>query len=332
MTAEAHASAAHGPPDSRPGRVRLAASPVADGSLIKTPAEIEAMARAGAAASVALLSALEAVVAGATTGDIDTAARIAIAQAGAEPLFAGYVQGASPPFPAATCISVNDEVVHGIPGPRVLQPGDLVTVDIGLRLDGWCADSARSVVTPAPAGGELSPREKAQAELGEQLIGATRRLLAYAIEQIRPGVMWSRLAMDLERAADDSGFGIVTEYIGHGIGRDLHEAPRAPAYWSGFRGQDFRIQEGMTLAVEPMLTSRRGAGDGIAPDGLPAWRTTIRACADGWTIRTADGSLACHEEHVVAVVGGGCRILTQQPQHSSDALAGSTGPAAARRL
>lgn len=308
-----------------------------DRRVIKTTAEIEAMARAGHVAACTLRSALDAAIPGATTAQLDAAAREAIRAAGAQAIFPGYVQGNSPPFPAATCISVNEEVVHGIPGPRPLAPGDLVTVDVGVRLAGWCADSARSIVVPCLPNQEPTAAQAVRAREAQSLIDATCRLLELAIDLIRPGIAWSRIAAALERAAWDRGFGIVTEYIGHGIGRDLHEAPRAPAYWTGFKGEDFVLEEGMTLAVEPMLTSRRepsgGAlGRGVDADGLPAWRTRIRGAGDGWTIATRDGSLACHEEHVVAVVSGGSRVLTLENPRQDEGFLAATGLGAERGL
>lgn len=300
--------------------------------MIKSASEIEAMTRAGSAVRRALNAAAAAARAGVTTQALDEIARSAMLDAGAEPLFSGYVQGSSPPFPAATCISVNDQVVHGIPGPRVLLPGDLVTIDVGVRLDGWCSDSALSLVVPIA--GKDAANEHAQRRVNEaqRLVDATRALLDYAIGLIQPGVMWSQIARALELAAESSGFGIVTEYIGHGIGRKLHEAPRVPAYWSGFQGEDFLLEEGMTLAVEPMLTSRRGSGTGVGSDGLPAWRTRIRDLGDGWTVVTRDGSLACHEEHVVAIVDGGVRVLTADSAESADLGNAPTGRQGGRRL
>jgi methionyl aminopeptidase len=296
------------------------------------------MARAGTVARQALNTAADALRAGITTQALDDAARAVMLSAGAEPVFSGYVQGASPPFPASTCISVNEEVVHGIPGARVLLPGDLVTIDVGVRLDGWCADSAVSVVVPLLPEHATNEMARRRAESAARLVEATRALLQYAIQLMQPGVMWSQIARALELAADQSGFGIVTEYIGHGIGRKLHESPRVPAYWTGFQGEDFRLEEGMTLAVEPMLTSRRGSGLGIGgsptvgTDGLPAWRTRIRDLGDGWTVVTRDGSLACHEEHVVAVVAGGTRILTADSHESHVAEIAPTGRQGGRRL
>ncbi len=272
---------------------------------------------------------------------LDEEAQKVMRESGAQPLFSGYVQGSSPPFPAATCISVNDEVVHGIPGSRALHPGDVVTIDVGVRFEGWCADSAISLVVPAGEGEFADLRTESEVQNARRMVLANRALLNLAIGLMRPGVMWSRIAKALEVAAEASGFGIVTEYIGHGIGRQLHELPRAPAYWTGFRGEDFCLEEGMTLAVEPMLTSRRGGpadvagampGMGVGADGLPVWRTQIRDGGDGWTVLTRDGSFACHEEHVVAIVPGGSRVLTADPTGIDAIEDHATGPEAQRWL
>ena len=272
----------------------------------RTRAEIEAIRAAGAVAASILHLLGESVAPGVTTGELDDLAHDAMRRAGAEPLFLGYSQGGARPFPATTCISTNDEVVHGIPGDRRLTPGDLVSVDVGLKLRGWCADTASTFLVT-----DGTPHDPE----AFQLIATTRESLSLAIDMIRPGRHWSEIGAALEAHAAGSPFGIVTEYVGHGIGRTLHEPPKAPAYSTGFAGHDFTLEPGMVLAVEPMLTGGRspGAPADVGPDGLPAWRSRVKLGADGWTVTTADGSLACHEEHTVAVTASGCEVLTVRP-------------------
>ncbi|MEQ8850739.1 MAG: type I methionyl aminopeptidase [Phycisphaerales bacterium] len=271
---------------------------------IRTPEQIDALREAGALAADILQRLRRRAQPGAATGELDDAARDAMVERGAEPLFLNYRQGGARPFPAVTCISINEEVVHGIPGDRQLLEGDLVSIDVGLRLNGWCADTATSFV----AGGDDAAPDAAA------LILATRRVLGLAIDMIRPGRLWSEIGDAMEAMCRETEFGIVTEYVGHGIGHALHEAPKAPAYRTGFSGADFELAAGQVIAVEPMLTiparkpgpSRTAVGE----DGLPAWRTRVRLLADGWTVATADGGPACHEEHTIAVTDDGCEVLT----------------------
>ena len=238
---------------------------------------------------------------GARTEDLDAIASAHIRAHGGTSLFRGYRQGDSAPFPADTCISINEEVVHGIPSSRALESGDLVCVDVGVLLEGWCGDSAVSVLV----GSEGAAPSVAS------LQGKTREVLALGVSMVRPGRKWSDIGMEMERACDRMGVGIVTEYVGHGIGRELHEPPKAPAYWSGFRGQDFELREGMVISIEPMLTAGQGgpAANGSHGD-FPAFRMPVEVDPrDGWTVRTADGGLSCHEERMVAVEASGGRVL-----------------------
>lgn len=258
------------------------------------------MALSGAIAARTLQAILDRATPGTTTADLDDYARSAFAEAGAEGLFCGYAQRDSPPFPADIITSVNSTVVHGVPSAEVvLRAGDLLTVDIGMRVGEWCADHARSVVV---GGGDANPGAAA-------LVRATRGILRQAIEAIRPGLRWSSIARLLEESTHATGFGLVTDFVGHGIGRDLHEPPKVPCYWSGYRGPDFILREGMVLAIEPILTQGKGDWDD-AQGELPGWRTLITTESDGWTVRTMDGSLAAHEEHTVAVTAAGAWVLT----------------------
>jgi len=246
---------------------------------------------AGQVVRAALRAAARACVPGASTASADAAAAGVIAAFRAEPLFLNHrMHDAGPAFPASTCISVNDEIVHGVPGPRRLHDGDLVSIDCGVRLRGWCADAAITIAVGAPEA--LDPACRRMLECAE-------RLLEDAILAVVPGVAWSSIAERLERGARDQGYGIVTEFMGHGIGRELHEPPHAPnAVLPGFREHDdFTLRPGMTLAIEPMLVLGGGT-------------VQTRTLDDGWTVAVADGRPACHVEHTIAVTASGARVLT----------------------
>ncbi len=212
---------------------------------------------------------------GITTAELDALAEKRTLEAGARPAFKGY-HG----YPASTCISVNEEVIHGIPGPRRLKDGDLVSVDFGALLDGYYGDSA--VTCDVGAVDEASRR----------LSRVTRESLFKAIEQVRPGNRVSDIGHAVEQHALRHGFGVVREFVGHGIGTRMHEEPQVPNY--GRPGQGPRIETGMVLAIEPMITA-----------GSPA----VKVLADGWTAVTRDGSRAAHWELVVAATAEGPRIM-----------------------
>ena len=254
-----------------------------------------------------LRSALEAAAAqcvpGARTRDLDEAARVVIEEHDAEPLFLHYpeyVRGQG--FPSIACVSVNDAVIHGLPGRQQLEAGDLVSIDCGVRLDGWCADSAITVPV-----GTLSESHRA-------LVEATRAVLEVAIDRIRPGVRWSAIAAEMEALAARSGYGVIDDYVGHGIGRQLHESPSAPSVMTrslASRG-DFTLRPGMVLAVEPMLVMLGLDPEALISEDEPtrAPRIDTRKDADGWTVRTVSGAVSCHLEHTVAVTRSGSDILT----------------------
>lgn len=255
--------------------------------------DIDGIARAARCASSILRTLVRESRPGASTADLDASARGMIARAGAEALFLGYRDEAGPPFPGAICACINDEVVHAPPSARRLAPGDVLTLDLGLRLDGWCADTARTVRIP----GEPPDPE------ADALVSAVERVLETAIAMIAPRVRWSTIALAMESAAAAASCGIVTQYIGHGIGRRLHEPPRAPAFWTGYDGPDFTLQPGMVLAIEPILTR---------PAPATGFRTPVLLAEDGWTVRTADGSLAAHAEDMVVVTETGGTVLTRR--------------------
>lgn len=248
----------------------------------KSPAEIEKMRAAGRIVRKVLDHAASLCTPGRTTGEIDAEAGALIRRLGGEGLFKGYP--GPTPFPSHLCISVNEVVVHGIAGDRALKAGDLVGLDCGVRLDGWCGDAAVSVPV-----GELAPEVK-------RLNDTTRETLELAVRSIKPGRKWSEVARALQVFVEGRGFGVVRTFSGHGIGRQLHMAPQIPNYVDrDLLKNDWTLCEGMTLAVEPMVN----AG---------TWKTEI--LADGWTVVTADRRPSAHWEHTIAVTRDGADVLT----------------------
>lgn len=246
--------------------------------IFKSPAEIEKMRVAGRIVVGTIDAVLAAVRPGATTADLDAVAEAFMQDRDAAPSFKGY-RG----FPASICASLNDEVVHGIPSPkRVLKEGDLLSLDFGAIWEGFHADSAVTVFVGRPPSPEA-----------EKLVRVTEESLEAAIGQIRPGGRLSDVSHAVEQVVEGAGFSVVREYVGHGIGRSLHEDPQIPNYGPPGRGPELR--PGLVIAVEPMVN----VGD---------WPT--RLLADDWTVVTADGSLAAHFEHTVAVTEDGHEVLT----------------------
>ena len=248
---------------------------------IKRPTEIASM-RAAGALLAGILEVLRAEVRpGVTTGDLDRIAERMILDAAAVPSFKGY--GSNPPFPGVICASINDEVVHGIPSPRRrLAEGDLVSIDIGCIVDGWHADCARTwAVGGVPA--EVT-----------QLIDATRRGMEAGIAAAVAGNRLGDIGHAIESVAHEHGYGIVRPFVGHGIGRAMHEDPQVPNY--GRPGTGLLIEPGMCFAIEPMFNL---GGDEVFVDD------------DNWTVRTADGSLSAHFENTIAVTTGGPERLTE---------------------
>jgi methionyl aminopeptidase len=214
--------------------------------------------------------------------DIDKAVETLFAQHGALPLFKGYPGRV--PFPAVTCISINEQVVHGIPGPRVLRDGDLLKIDTACKLNGWCADAAITVAV-----GELRPEWRRLVEVGEQV-------LRIAMEEMGRRKWWSEVASRMQQHAEGAGFSVVQQYVGHGIGRVMHENPQVPNFVNReIRKHDFRLEEGLVLAVEPMVNMGR-------PDVL-----TLR---DHWTVVTRDGLPSVHLEHTLALTRDGVMVIT----------------------
>lgn len=240
------------------------------------------MARAGQLVASVLAELPRLLEPGLTTAMIDDHVRGHLQQAGGQALFHGY-RG----FPAHCCVSVNEEIVHGIPGARRLASGDIVTVDVGVRMDGYCADAARTyyVGSPSPA--------------ARHLVESCREALAAGIAEVRPGAVLSAVSRAIQSSVEGAGCRVVTEYVGHGIGRDMHEDPPVPNHLdSSSRAPEVVLEEGFVLAIEPMVTL-----------GAPR----VHTLSDGWTVVTSDGGLAAHWEHTVAVTADGARILTLLP-------------------
>ena len=249
------------------------------GVVLKSPRELDAMAEAGRVNALALAAAIEVVRPGATTQDIDNAAVAVQEQHGAKPAFVG-VPGAFP-YPAATTVCVNDELVHAIPGSRVLAEGDIVSIDCGSIIDGFVGDSALTV----PVG--------AASDEAERLMDATLEALFLGIEQMIEGNHTGDISAAIQSHVEARGFNVVREYTGHGVGRDMHEDPQVPNYGTAGRGTPLRA--GMTIALEPMVLA-----------GSPE----TRILEDGWAVASADGRLTAHFEHTVAVTADGPWILT----------------------
>ncbi len=231
-----------------------------------------------------VLGALEAMVLpGVTTLDLDAVAESLVREGGAEPAFKGY-RG----FPATVCASVNEEVVHGIPSKRPLKAGDIVSLDVGVLLDGFYGDSALTVPV-----GEISVA-------AAKLLSVTEQSLERAISAVRVGARVSDLGHAVQHYVEANGYSVVREFVGHGIGTKLHEEPQIPNY--GEPGQGPRLAEGMVLAIEPMVN---------------VGSATVKILKDGWTAVTSDGNLSAHFEHTVAVTAEGAEVLTRRSSESN---------------
>lgn len=253
---------------------------------LRSVREIAAMRRAGLVVWGAHQLASSLIKPGITTADIDRAIEEHFAKHGAVALFKG-VPG-KVPFPAVCCTSVNDEVVHGIPGPRVLVAGDVVSVDTGCSVEGWCADSA---VTYA-----VGPI----AQETQRLLDCTAGVLALAIELMAVRSRWSDVAVEMAKYVRDHGFSVVENFVGHGIGRKMHEDPQVPNFCTPAfrRNHDFDLEPGLVIAVEPMVNMGS---------------KKVRAMPDHWTQSTVDGRPSAHFEHTVAITETGPVVLTAAP-------------------
>ena len=252
---------------------------------LKTPEEIERMRAAGRIVGHVLRRLGELVAPGVTTRELDAEAERLCLEAGGQCLFKGVPgRGKAGPFPGSICASINEEVVHGIPSDRTVRSGDILSVDFGVKLDGWCGDAARTFPVGDVAGDV------------RQLVDVTRNSLAIAVEMCRPGEKWSNVAGAMQGYVEGAGFSVVREFVGHGIGSEMHEEPKVPNFVSReLRLHDIVLQEGMVLAVEPMVNLGSAA---------------VAYAPDGWTIRTRDGRPSAHFEHTIAVIANGAAVLT----------------------
>ena len=244
---------------------------------IKNSRELRAMKEACVVSARALQLAGKAIEPGVTTGEVDRIVRHYIESQGATPSFLGYGG-----FPASACISINDQVIHGIPGKRVIKAGDIVSVDVGACLNGFHGDNAATF-----AAGEISPDAQA-------LMDATRESLYEGIRAAMAGGRVGDIGATVQRYVEVRGYSVVRQFVGHGVGTNLHEDPSVPNFGTPGRGP--RLLPGMTLAIEPMINA--GTGD-------------VRILSDGWTTVTKDGRLSAHFEHTVAITPDGPVILTR---------------------
>ncbi|MHB8389631.1 MAG: type I methionyl aminopeptidase [Acidobacteriaceae bacterium] len=245
--------------------------------VIRSSKEIAKMRRSGAALRGVLQVLRDSITPGMTTMDLEKIAEAGIADAGAVAAFKGY-HG----YPCVLCTSVNEEVVHGIPSAkRTLQEGDVVSVDCGLIIDGYYADSA----TTLPVG-KIS-------ESAKKLLETTERSLQAAISVVRSGATLGDVGAAVQEVVEEAGFSVVRDFVGHGIGTEMHEEPQIPNF--GRRAQGIKLRQGMVLAIEPMVN---------------AGQHKVRVLEDGWTAVTVDGSLSAHFEHTVAVLAEGAEVLT----------------------
>jgi methionyl aminopeptidase len=253
---------------------------------LKSRREIELIREAGAVVADVLSKLQEVAKPGVSTAQLDEIALQRTQDAGAEALFKGVVNPyAKRPFPGAICISLNEQVVHGIPSENVkLADGDIVSVDFGARLGGYCADAAITIGI-----GEISESKR-------RLIDVTRQVLKMAIKKAAPTVKWSQIAGAMENYTKEAGFSVVKDFVGHGIGRKMHEDPKLPNFVSEeLLANDIVLAKGMVIAVEPMINM--GSAD-------------VRTLKDGWTVVTRDGKCSAHFEHTIAITENGCEPLT----------------------
>lgn len=249
---------------------------------LKSSREIGLMQAAGRIVAEAHRIAEALILPGTTTREIDRAIEALFERTGAESLFKGFP--GKVPFPAVTCISPNETIVHGIPGDYRLQPGDIVSIDTGCRLNGWCADAAWTYPV-----GPISPQKT-------KLMDCGREALREAIRGVATEKRWSAVARRMERVIHGAGCSIVEEFVGHGIGRKMHESPQIPNYVSKETKDDFDLRPGLVLAIEPMIN---------------AGKKTVKVLKDHWTAVTGDGQPSVHFEHTIALTKDGPLLVTQ---------------------
>jgi len=244
---------------------------------LKTASQIEKMRIAGRLSRQALELAGSLIAPGVTTAEIDKAVREFIIANGGQPSFLGYAG-----YPASVCLSVNEEVIHGIPGSRRLRDGDIVSVDVGAVVNGWHGDNAATFGV-----GNVAPE-------AQKLMQITKQCLDTAVAMVKPGVRLGDIGYAIQSLAEANGYGVVREFIGHGIGSELHQGPDVPNY--GRPGRGIRLEKGMTIAIEPMINLKGHE---------------VRMLSDGWTVVTRSGSVSAHFENTIAVTDDGAEVLTK---------------------
>lgn len=266
------------PPKPHAGRARMSI-------ILKSKGDVEKMRAAGRVVRRVLNRCEEFIKPGVTTGAIDEECHRVFTDAGAKGLFKNYpTYKPGEGFPGNVCISVNDCVVHGIGDNRVIEDGDIVGIDCGVQLDGWCGDAATTVLV-----GNVNAKTKRLCEI-------TQHVLKLAVENIKPGRRWSQVARLMQGYAESQGLGVVKDFVGHGIGKTMHEDPKVPNFVNrDLLRNDIVLREGLVLAIEPMCTLGK-------PDTV--------TLADGWTVLTADGEPSAHYEHTIAVTATGADVLT----------------------
>lgn len=266
------------------------------GPILKTAQEIEVMDRANRVV-LEILEILKGMVRpGVTTAQLNAVAEEELSKRGAKSPFKGYAPLGLPPYPGVVCASVNDVIVHGIPSRDRLREGDVIGLDFGSIVDGFVGDGAVTVGV-----GEVSPE-------AAKLIRITKECLDLAIEEMRPGRRLGDIGAAVQEHAESGGFHVIRSFVGHGIGRKMHEDPQVQNY--GQRGRGLELREGMVLAIEPMVCEIGEKLEGrIRKAGPGGMIQDVKTDADGWTARTLDGSLAAHFEHSIAVTANGPRVL-----------------------
>jgi methionyl aminopeptidase len=253
---------------------------------LRSSREIEAIRKAGAVVADVLSKLQEIIKPGISTGELNELAMEITASAGAKALFKGVESPyAKQPFPGAICASINEQVVHGIPSNKVkVKDGDILSIDYGAKLAGYCGDAAITVGI-----GRISADK-------QKLIDVTKKLLDIAIAESAPGLKWSEIAGRMEACSRAAGFSVVKDFVGHGIGTEMHEDPKVPNFVNrDLLKNDILLREGMILAIEPMVNMGSNA---------------VKTMRDGWLIVTKDGKCSAHFEHTIAIVASGCEVLT----------------------
>lgn len=264
--------------------------------IIKNSQELEILREGGKLLADILQKVAIAAKPGVATKQVDDLAEDLIVKAGGRPSFKGYhVHGAPAPYPSSLCVSVNNEIVHGIPSERALKEGDVVGLDIGMQYKGYFTDTAMTVLVKSDKFDSLSQRRVSVDYLEmERLITTTKSALDVGIAQVRAGVHVGDIGFAIQRHLEDAGLGVVRELVGHGVGVAVHEDPEIPNW--GTKGEGYVLKEGEVIALEPMAT---------------AGNHKVKLLSDGWTWATKDGSVAAHFEHTLVVTKNGCEVLTK---------------------